>query len=186
METTLDNYIREYDDIVPPTFCNHVINTFELSEKVEVDREFRPKWEEFNISQHYDDPQYGLIQNEVQKYFIDAIKLYMEDMQCGVDFPAKYCFEEYRVKKYRAHSEDQFRDHVDVQDLRSARRFMVVMLYLNSVDEGGETHFPLINRTVKPQTGKLLLFPSNWQYRHAGRPVQSNNKYILGSYLHYL
>lgn len=186
MVMNLDDYVKEYTDIVPPSFCNQVINTFELADKLEVDREHRPKWQEFNISQHYNDPQWGEIQNTIQKYFIDAVRLYMDDLQCGVDFPAKYCFEEYRIKKYRHHTDDQFKDHVDVQDLQSARRFLVVMLYLNSVEIGGETHFPLLDRTIKPETGKLVLFPSTWQWRHAGRPVQSNNKYILGSYLHYL
>lgn len=188
MATKLEEYVREYVDLVPYTFCNHIINTFEVEdEKLEVDREHRPKWQEFNISQRYNtDQQWGEIQNQIQKYFIDAVKLYMDDLQCGYDFPAKYCFEEYRIKKYRMHTDDQFMDHVDVQDYQSARRFLVVMLYLNSVETGGETHFPLLDKTIKPETGKILVFPSTWQWRHAGRPVISNNKYILGSYLHYL
>lgn len=187
MVTTLDGYIKEYSDFVPRVLCSHIINTFEVDDrKIEVDRECRPRWTEFNITQHRSDVQWDEIQNQMQQYFVDVVKLYMEDLQCAYDFPEKYCFEQYRIKKYRHRTPDQFREHVDVQDYQSARRFLVVMLYLNDVDIGGETYFPLLQRKVKPEGGKILVFPSTWQWRHAGLPVESNHKYILGSYLHYL
>lgn len=187
MVTTLDGYIREYNDLVPEIICTDLINKFEVDQrKVEVDRECRPRWTELNITEHRDEVAYGEIQEQMQQYFVDAVKLYMEDLQCGYDFPPKYCFEQYRVKKYRMNTPDQFREHVDVQDHASARRFLVVMLYLNNVTRGGETYFPLLQRKVQPETGKILIFPSTWQWRHAGLPVESNHKYILGSYLHYL
>ena len=80
---------------------------------------------------------------------------------------------------------DQFKDHVDVQDYASARRFLVGFLYLNDVEEGGETSFPKLNFDISAKCGTILLFPPTWQYRHAGKPPVSNNKYIVGTYLHY-
>ena len=38
-------------------------------------------------------------------------------------------------------SNDQFKDHVDVGDYNSARRFLVCFLYLNDVKEGGPQIF---------------------------------------------
>ena len=35
-----------------------------------------------------------------------------------------------------------------------------LLMYLNSPDEGGETHFPDLNLTVAPATGRALLWPS--------------------------
>ena len=81
---------------------------------------------------------------------------------------------------------DQFKDHVDVGDYNSARRFLVMFLYLNTVEVGGQTTFPRLGESVSPQTGRVLMFPANWQYRHAGLPPESDKKYIVGTYLHYL
>ena len=39
--------------------------------------------------------------------------------------------------------------------------------------------------TVKPQRGRLLMFPPTWQYYHAGLKPKSGKKYLLHSYCHY-
>ena len=106
-------------------------------------------------------------------------------MDVGPDFPAQYGFEQFRMKMYDNNGKDQFKDHVDVGDHASAKRFLVMFLYLNDVKEGGETNFPNLNVAIKPKCGRILLFPANWQYRHSGLPPVSSQKYIVGSYLHY-
>ena len=40
----------------------------------------------------------------------------MDDLQLGPDFPAKYCFEEFRLKWYKPNNYDQFKEHVDIYD----------------------------------------------------------------------
>ena len=59
-----------------------------------------------------------------------------------MDFPAKYVFEEFRIKRYDNNGHDQFKDHVDVGDYNSARRFLVCFYISNDVEVGGETNFP--------------------------------------------
>ena len=39
-------------------------------------------------------------------------------------------------------------------------RILTFFLYLSDVEEGGETHFPLLGISVKPKKGKALLWPS--------------------------
>ena len=77
-------------------------------------------------------------------------------------------------------------DHVDVGSYDSAMRFLVLFVYLNDVEEGGGTEFPELDLTVTPKCGTMLLFPSTWTYLHRGNTPISNDKYILGSYLHYV
>ena len=62
----------------------------------------------------------------------------------------------------------------------------MLFVYLNSVVTGGETNFPRLDYAVQPKCGRILVFPATWQYRHAGLKPQSDKKYIVGSYLHYL
>ena len=170
------------------TFCDSIIEAYTNSEKTVVDREQRPSFTEVNISQRYlaKDPLWVGIQKQIQDVFVDCIQLYMNSLQVEVDFPAKYSFEEYRVKYYNNNGHDQFKDHVDVGDFNSARRFLVMFLYLNTVQVGGQTMFPRLGESVSPQTGRVLMFPANWQYRHSGLPPESDKKYIVGTYLHYL
>lgn len=187
MATDLKDYIRCYDDLVPMDLCHQIINEFELERRKEVvDKKFRPKWTEFNVSKHFSEPSWQMIQTQVQKYFVDAVGLYIKDLDVGADFPSSYCFEEYRIKKYEKGSDDQFQDHVDVQDYQSARRFVSVMLYLNNAPVGGRTHFPRIDYEIEAKECRVAIFPANWMFRHAGRPTVESNKYIMGSYLHYL
>ena len=52
------------------------------------------------------------------------------------------------------------------------------------IDEGGRTLYNDIS--IEPEQGKLIMFPPLWMYPHAGEAPKSNDKFILGSYLHYL
>jgi len=39
---------------------------------------------------------------------------------------------------------------------------------------------------VSPECGTILIFPATWTYLHRGNTPISNDKYILGSYKHYV
>ena len=185
MATELKDYIKVYDALFSDEFCDSVIEAFGQSDRTVIDREKRPSFTEMNISQRYmaKDPLWIGIQEKIQSVFIDCVQLYMQSLKVENDFPQKYAFEEYRVKMYNNNGHDQFKDHVDVGDYNSARRFLVLFLYLNTVEVGGCTSFTRLNTTVSPMKGRVLLFPATWQYRHAGLPPESDKKYIVGSYL---
>jgi hypothetical protein len=63
-------------------------------------------------------------------------------------------------------------------------RIITYLWYLNDVEEGGETDFPDINIKVKPETGKLVLFPATWDFPHCGKMPISSNKYIVTGWLY--
>jgi len=58
-------------------------------------------------------------------------------------------------------------------------RVLSYVAYMNDGYEGGELEFPLLGYTYTPQAGDLLLFPSNYIYRHAAKPVMAGTKYSL-------
>jgi len=62
-------------------------------------------------------------------------------------------------------------------------RVLTYIFYLNDVDEGGETEF-WKNFRVKPEAGKLVLFPASWLYPHCGRIPYSSDKYIITGWLY--
>ena len=68
---------------------------------------------------------------------------------------------------------------------KSLHRVLLWLLYLNDVEEGGETEFFYQNVKIKPKKGSLVLAPVNFTYTHRGCIPVSNDKYVLASWLMY-
>ena len=66
--------------------------------------------------------------------------------------------EEIRFKRYLPNDKDEFKEHVDVGDYDSARRFLVFFLYLNN-NFDGRTSFSEYDMQVYPKKNSLLMFP---------------------------
>lgn len=58
------------------------------------------------------------------------------------------------------------------------KRELTWTLYLNDVEEGGETEFLYQHTRIKAQKGLFTIFPANWTHTHRGNPPISNVKYI--------
>lgn len=180
--------IRTYEDAIPTEVCTNAIRLFEERDDLEDwDRNGRPQFQQFNITsflEETNDNDWGLIQNAFIESANKFVQQYMDDVDCRQYFPLKSSIEQFRMKKYRAGTDDRFDKHVDVGDYESARRFLCLFWYLNDVEDGGETVFDTV--TIKPKRGRLLIFPPLWTFPHAGMPTVSNDKYIAGTYCHYV
>lgn len=65
-------------------------------------------------------------------------------------------------------------------------RLILGLLYLNDVEDGGETEFLYQSKRVKPEVGKLILCPSGFTHTHRGNPPLSGIKYIMTTWLEYI
>jgi hypothetical protein len=65
----------------------------------------------------------------------------------------------------------------------SAWRALVFTVYLNDIEEGGETEFLHQSKRVKPKKGRIVFFPSGFPYVHRGNPPLKGEKYIMTSWL---
>ena len=70
-------------------------------------------------------------------------------------------------------------------------RRITIIIYLNENFKGGETVFPKINISVKPQTGKAAVFWSTddndaviTEAYHGGNPVSEGEKWICNKWVH--
>lgn len=68
-----------------------------------------------------------------------------------------------------------FKSHEDRQS--KGDRILSGILYLNDVEEGGETIFDFFNYSVSPKAGRVVLFPSFFLFRHTALSPISGNKY---------
>jgi len=63
------------------------------------------------------------------------------------------------------------------------RRIVTYIWYLNDVEEDGETEF-IDRMKVKPEAGKLVLFPATWTFPHRGIPPKTGLKYICTGWVY--
>ena len=61
-------------------------------------------------------------------------------------------------------------------------RFGVWMIYLNDTDTG-YTDFYHQNLSIKPETGKLVIWPAYHTHRHRANPDLKEDKYIITGWL---
>ncbi|MAR18449.1 MAG: hypothetical protein CML44_03660 [Rhodobacteraceae bacterium] len=92
---------------------------------------------------------------------------------------------DYCVRVYPK-DEGIFKLHVDQRGFGTVSRLFACIMYLNDVKEGGETEFPDWNIAVRPEKGKVLLFPCNYLFRHKGNVPISEEKYIATNFINFL
>jgi len=64
-------------------------------------------------------------------------------------------------------------------------RILLFIIYLNDVEEGGETDFYYQNKSVKPKAGTMVIAPCGFTHTHKGNIPLSSNKYILTSWVQF-
>lgn len=75
--------------------------------------------------------------------------------------------------------------HFESGSRSCANRILAWMLYLNDVEEGGETEFLYLHKRIKPKAGTLLIWPAGFTHTHRGNPPLSNNKYIITGWVEF-
>jgi hypothetical protein len=75
------------------------------------------------------------------------------------------------------HHESSQRNNID--------RILFFIVYLNTIEEGGETEFLYYKKRIKPIAGKLLMCPAYFTHTHRGNPPLEQDKYILTGWVEY-
>jgi Rps23 Pro-64 3,4-dihydroxylase Tpa1-like proline 4-hydroxylase len=93
-------------------------------------------------------------------------------------------FETMQIQRYTK-SKGKYIFHNDFKAEFEKKQYRIItyLWYINTVDEGGETEI-WNNYKVKPEVGKLILFPATWTYPHRGKVPISNDKYIITGWIY--
>ena len=75
--------------------------------------------------------------------------------------------------------------HCEHGSIETSRRLLAWTLYLNDVEEGGETEYLYQHLRVKPKQGTLVIWPAGFTHVHRGNPPLSNTKYIFTGWVEY-
>jgi len=69
--------------------------------------------------------------------------------------------------------------HYESDSRQNCTRLLAWTIYLNDVEEGGETEFLYQHLRIKPKQGTLVIWPASFTHTHRGNPPLSNDKYIV-------
>lgn len=87
--------------------------------------------------------------------------------------------EQYNMLRYRGGQE--YKAHAD--GTTNTGRSISAIVYLNDEYEGGEIEFVNFGIKIKPEPGMLILFPSNFAYKHIAHPVIQGTKYAIVTWI---
>lgn len=134
-----------------------------------------------------------------------ATEDFMLDHQCGYEYMQQYnlvigsCLEKY-INEYEALMNYRYQQvylnvqrtkpgegyhsfHFEKGSMGTNRRVAATMMYLNTVEEGGETEFLYQHKRFKPVAGQVLIWPAGFTHVHRGLPPLKGEKYIATSWL---
>jgi predicted 2-oxoglutarate/Fe(II)-dependent dioxygenase YbiX len=110
-------------------------------------------------------------------YFLLAASLapYIDKYQISGEFMHEY----YNVLKYS--SGQKYDAHYDGSTADG--RSISAIVYLNDEYIGGEIEFVNFGIKIKPEPGMLILFPSNYAYKHIAHPIVDGTKYAIVTWI---
>ena len=134
-----------------------------------------------NLPQHN---TFARIDSEVQTAVTSALSLYLEEYPYLRTAPNPR-HTGWRLQRYMK-GKGYYRVHCD-GDIwtkgQSQTRILGFVLYLNTVDIGGETIFPDNEVRVRAHAGDIAMFPSNWTHPHVGAVPISDDKWIISTFI---
>ena len=134
--------------------------------------------------------KWGKIFDYLNKELIYNIKIYIDNFQCSLNneyklfSPCDLGIQTMLIQRY-IKNVGYFKYHDDglIHWKEKYKRVLVYIWYLNDVAEGGETEL-CATHCIKPETGKLLIFPAEWTFPHRGLQPKSSDKYIITGWIY--
>jgi hypothetical protein len=192
MNVTIENFIGVFENAFSKEYCDELIKHFEDCHEVGL-----------SLTRQQDDPTRA-------KTLIDDNQVYLVDFLSAAkpvistfnhifwnqihpvyadkfDVLKKHGqYANYTVKLQRTDVGQGYHVwHCESTNKDTCNRLLVWTLYLNDVEEGGETEFLYYPRRIKPKTGTLVIWPSSFMHTHRGNPPLSNTKYIATGILEF-
>jgi hypothetical protein len=186
----INNFIGVYDNYIPSVMCEEVIKYFDAqSEQKNTFDRLRSENATVNVKQ---DEAHTLDSTSIHVWFKKFKPLLLNFDQA--------------LQHYQTHT--GFKDHVKELEYTSIKiqktkptqgyhiwhveksasedhlaRSLVYTIYLNDIEEGGETEFLHFSKRVQPKTGRIVIWPAGFPYVHRGNPPLSKTKYIMTSWM---
>jgi hypothetical protein len=161
-------------------FCKKIIERFEKDDRKhrgETGGGFNPEMKnsldlQFSRFVEWDD-----VSKELDEKLKENLHAYQEFL--NERFPNFYRITDTWHSGYQMQKSGYYRWHHDSRIEYGRERILTFIWYMNTIEEGGQTGFHY--KSVKPETGKFVFFPSTWDYVHCG--FDATDKYIITGWM---
>ena len=187
----ITNFIGTYDGYITKEECNKAIKLYEDQNKFN------------NTLNRIDGENSSILQKQDQQFFAGGnnIDVWWEDLKslminfdlafkhystttgAGDAYAVPFHLTELKIQKTLP-TEGYHVWHIEHgKGWQNEPRAFVFSVYLNDVEEGGETEFLHFSKRVKPKKGRIVIWPAGFPYVHRGNPPLAGEKYILTSWM---
>ena len=190
----ITNFIGVYDNYILPEECNKAIKLYEDQNKFN------------NTVNRIGGEKASILQKQDKQFFVSESNLdfWWEELKTMI-FNFDIAWKHYLQNTGAAESYDINLDDFNFTRLKIQKtlptegyhvwhiehgkgydnepRAFVFSIYLNDIEEGGETEFLHFSKRIKPKTGRIVIWPAAFPYVHRGNPPLSGKKYILTSWM---
>jgi hypothetical protein len=194
MNTTIENFIGIFENAYSKEYCDSVIKYFEDMSQAGLTLNRQQQNSTVRKTAKDDTQFYGTDEISIvqTKFYLDTFN----DVFWNKAYPA-YTEVFDSLKDAEPHSNYAFKIqrtdvgggyhmwHFESDGKAACRRLLVWSLYLNDVDEGGETEFLYYSKRIKAKTGTLVIWPAGFTHVHRGNPPLSNTKYIITGWVEF-
>ena len=184
-EVKPNSFVFEKPNALPKEFCEDVISRFEKDEEGQFKgRIGQQANEDSSIKKSTDLLVSG------KEHWKDVDKTLFQSLGRAVlEFREAYPFFKGPFKDMgygvqRTDPGEHYHWHIDGGSHEFSHRQLVAIWYLNDVSgPGGETEFLFQDIKIKPELGKLILFPPFWTHEHRGVTLDKGVKYIATTWV---
>lgn len=202
----MENIIYLNTKSIPPELCDDIINNFYYVKDMHYEGVTYNGLNK-NVKDTTDftiplNPEPGSIWEKIKTFLQNELrsnlKSYLDNIKNISAFSAKQNVIDYQILDYRLlhftettfmiqkyeKQKGKYVYHEDSGIDNDRHRVITYLWYLNDVDEGGETEL-WHSMKIKPEKGKLLLFPAHFSFPHCGLMPISSDKIIITGWLYY-
>ena len=188
----INNFIAVYDNYITKEECNNAIKLYETQNKFNKTIN-RLSFEQAPITMNQDQQYFAAGDNidvwwETLKPLMFNFDMAWKHYEQNIGARVSYGVDEFKFTTLKLQktlpTEGYHVWHLEhSKGFDNSERAFVFSVYLNDVEEGGETEFLHFSKRVKPKTGRIVIWPAAFPYVHRGNPPLSGEKYILTSWM---
>ena len=183
----ITDFIAVYEDAVSVEYCERFIGYIDhyVEHGIIIKEPFDSDHKDHSTINFHNDARYDMLSGDnLPLTFLPMVKEYVDDYLDRYSLLKHEVMLMFDVKAKKIPIGGGFhRWHYENGGLQVSPRKLVVQLYLNTVEEGGETEFLYINKRVKAKQGTLIIFPAAFTHTHRGNPPIGQDKYILTTWV---
>ncbi len=195
MNIEIKELIQVYSNNLHPEFCDHLIQKFESDDRKHpgkvignnsnselcIQPECKISFDLHITSKSGWKNEDSILYQSLRQPLNDYVNHCKSILQL-IDFGSKITDSGYQIQRTRPG--EYYHWHHDWHyKVNIGTRIITYIWYLNDINYDGETEF-IDGTKIKPEQGKLLLFPSTWTYVHRGVSPLSEVKYICTGWIY--